>query len=71
MTLDTRSRFPDPDAAFRMLIEARRGLSPEEAARLDARLVLILANHVGDPAVLREAIALAAQDLTRRDKSSS
>jgi hypothetical protein len=67
MTLDTRSRFPDPDAAFRMLIEARRGLSPDDAARLDARLVLILANHIGDPAVLRDAIALAADGLNRRD----
>lgn len=65
MTLDTRSRFPDPDGAFRMLIEARRGLSSDAAARLDARLVLILANHIGDAAVLRDAIALAARDLDR------
>jgi hypothetical protein len=58
-TLDTTSRFPDPDRAFRLLIEARRGLSTEEAAALDARLVLLLANHIGDEAVLREAIAAA------------
>ena len=58
-TLDTSSRFSDPDRAFRLLIEARRGLSPDEAAALDARLVLLLANHIGDEAVLREAIAAA------------
>lgn len=69
MTLDTRSRFPDPDAAFRMLIEARRELSPDDAARLDARLVLILANHIGDATVLADAIALAAKDLLRGDKA--
>lgn len=57
----TASRFPNPDAAYVALVEARRGLPEEAAARLDARLVLILANHVGDFDVLKEAIALARQ----------
>jgi hypothetical protein len=56
--LITQSRFPDPDAAFVALVEARRGLN-EQAADLDAKLVLILANHIGDPDILAEAIALA------------
>lgn len=62
-TLVTQSRFADPDRAFRLLIEARRGLSVEAAAALDARLVLLLANHIGDEAVLREAIAAAGAAL--------
>lgn len=57
----TQSRFRNPDAAYVALVEARRGLSEEAAARLDARLVLILANHIGDFDVLKEAIALARQ----------
>ncbi len=57
--LVTASQFADPDTAYRALVEARRNLSDAEAAELDARLVLILANHVGDLDVLREAIALA------------
>ena len=57
-SLSTRSNFPDPDAAYRLLAEARRGLSPAQAAALDARLVLVLANHVGELDVLREALAL-------------
>lgn len=61
--LITASRFPDPDRAFRLLIEARRGLSAEEAAALDARLVLLLANHIGDEAVLAEAIHAARETL--------
>jgi len=57
--LVTASRFANPDAAYVALVEARRGLSDEAAAALDARLLLILANHIGDLDVLKEAIALA------------
>jgi hypothetical protein len=57
--LITASQFADPDAAYVALMEARRGLSAEAAAALDTRLALILANHIGDIDVLREAIALA------------
>jgi hypothetical protein len=57
--LRTQSQFADPDAAYVALVEARRGLSDEAAADLDTRLVLILANHIGDLDVLKEAIALA------------
>ncbi len=62
MPLVTASRFKDPDQAFVMLIEARRGLSEREAAELDAKLVLILANHIGDIEVLRAAIAFAKRE---------
>lgn len=57
--LITASQFPQPDAAYVALVEARRGLSEAEAADLDTRLVLILANHIGDADVLNDAIALA------------
>lgn len=57
--LQTESRLPDPDAAYRALIEAHRGLLDEDSAALNTSLVLILANHIGDPEVLAAAIALA------------
>ena len=57
--LITASQFADPDSAYRALVEARRRLSEADAAALDTKLVLILANHIGDLDVLREAIALA------------
>jgi hypothetical protein len=57
--LSTKSNFADPDAAYRLIVEAHRGLSEAESADLDAALVLILANHIGDLDVLREAAALA------------
>lgn len=59
MTLRTESRLKDPDTAFRALVEAHRGLSAEDSMALNARLVLLLANHIGDPAVLAEALAAA------------
>jgi Protein of unknown function (DUF2783) len=57
--LETVSRFPDPDAAFRAIVEAHRELDSAASARFNARLVLVLANHIGDLAVLREALLLA------------
>jgi Protein of unknown function (DUF2783) len=59
MALSTRSNFEKPDDAFRAVVEAHRGLNDEQSADLDAALVLILANHIGDLEVLREAIELA------------
>lgn len=58
--LRTDTGFPDPDLAYRLIVEAHRGLGDEESAALNARLVLILANHIGDMHVLREALVLAA-----------
>jgi hypothetical protein len=59
--LSTGSNFTDPDAAYRLIVEAHRGLTEAQSADLDAALVLVLANHIGDLDVLREAIALAAR----------
>jgi len=59
MPLSTSSNFTKPDDAFRAIVEAHRGLSDAESADLDAALVLVLTNHIGDIDVLREAIALA------------
>jgi hypothetical protein len=48
-----------PDDFYADLIAAHEGLSKEESDALNARLILILANHVGDRAVLRQALAAA------------
>ena len=59
MALSTDSNFARPDDAFRAVVEAHRGLTDAQSADFDAALVLILANHIGDIEVLREAITLA------------
>jgi hypothetical protein len=57
--LRTEPRLGDADALYAALMEAHRGLDDAASRRLDAKLVLILANHIGDAEVLREAVALA------------
>ena len=51
--------FTPGDDFYEMLIEAHRELDDERSEMLNARLVLLLANHIGDLRVLREAIAAA------------
>lgn len=59
MSLIHTPNIPDPDGFYEALIAAQRGLSDEQADMLQAKLVLILANHIGERAVLSEALALA------------
>ncbi|GAB4090787.1 DUF2783 domain-containing protein [Hydrogenophaga soli] len=54
--------IPGPDAFYEELIAAQRDLTDDQADMLLAKLVLILANHVGDRAVLSQALALARQN---------
>lgn len=58
--LVTRPNIPDPDGFYAELLAAHDGLDEADSAALNARLVLILANHIGDRAVLAEALRLAA-----------
>jgi len=48
-----------PDELYADLLAAHEGLSETESAALNARLILILANHLGSRAVFREALAAA------------
>lgn len=59
MPLQHQPNITGPDSFYNELIHAQRDLSDEQADLLVAKLALILANHVGDRAVLSEAIALA------------
>jgi hypothetical protein len=65
-TLSPASNFSNPDVAYRMIVEAHRSLSDEDSAALDAALVLLLANHIGDLNVLKEALEQAAQTLSNK-----
>ena len=56
-------RLADPDRFYEELVRQQRDLSDDDALLFQARLLLVLANHVGDREVLREAMATARQGL--------
>ncbi len=53
--------FAPGDEFYEQLIDAHNGLSDEQSEALNARLILLLANHIGDLRVLREALQAARQ----------
>ena len=50
-----------PDDFYEALIAIHRDLTPEQSAKVNARLVLLLANHVGDMEVLKQALEAARE----------
>jgi hypothetical protein len=61
--LTTELNIADPDGFYEALIGLHRDLTAEQSRLVNAKLVLLLANHVGDRAVLDEAMALARRGL--------
>jgi hypothetical protein len=59
MPLNHHPNIPAPDSFYEQLIGAQRDMTDDAADMFMAKLVLILANHIGDRLVLTEAIALA------------
>ena len=57
--LNLIANIPDPDGFYNELIQAHEGLSKEQSDALNARLILTLANHIGDREVLTAALAVA------------
>jgi hypothetical protein len=61
--LITTPHLDAPDDFYEALIDAHRELGDEQSQQLNARLVLLLANHIGDLAVLKEALAAARRTI--------
>ena len=59
MPLKRDPNVADPDGLYAAIIDAHADLTEAESVALNARLVLLLANHIGDAAVLAEALAVA------------
>jgi hypothetical protein len=62
MPLNRQPNIPDQDLFYAELINSQRDLTDEQADMMISKLVLILCNHVGDRAVLSEAMALAREN---------
>jgi hypothetical protein len=61
--LNTEPNIPSPDDFYEALIDSHRDLTPEQSQALNARLILLLANHIGEMDVLRQAMHIARHDL--------
>jgi hypothetical protein len=61
--MKTDLNLQDADAFYEQLLDAHAGLSPEDSQLLNARLILLLANQVGDATVLNDCIQAARDSL--------
>ncbi|MFC7737060.1 DUF2783 domain-containing protein [Roseomonas sp. GCM10028921] len=61
--LNTEPNIASPDDFYEALLGIHQDLTPEQARAVDARLILLLSNHIGDMAVLRQAMARAREGI--------
>ena len=59
--MKTTLNFQDADGFYELLLDAHAGLTQEQSQLLNARLILLLANQVGDPRVLKECVQAARE----------
>ena len=57
--MKTKANFQDADAFYECLLDVHQGLSREQSELLNARLILILANQLGDASLLQACVAAA------------
>ncbi len=62
--MKTTLHLQDADGFYELLLDAHQGLSKEQSELLNARLILLLANQVGDAKVLQECVEAARQVAT-------
>ena len=62
-SLNTDPNIVAPDDFYERLIATHRGLTEGESALVNAKLILLLANHIGDPEVVAAAMTAAREDI--------
>ena len=60
MPLNLEPNIASPDDFYEKLINMQRDLSEDEVQLMNAKLILVLANHIGDPEVLDDAMTVAS-----------
>jgi hypothetical protein len=66
MTIRLDPNIEAPDDFYQALIDTHRDLDEAQSQLVNAKLILLLANHIGDMQVLREALRLARDEFTTR-----
>jgi len=62
-TLIAEANLPRPDDFYQVLTDMHRDLTDEQSADVNARLILLLSNHIGDQSVLEEAMTIAREHI--------
>lgn len=65
--LDLRPNLSNHDDLYERLIALHEGLSEEESRKANAKLILLLANHIGETAVIEDAIARVRRSMRGRE----
>jgi len=63
MSLITEPNIAQPDEFYEALIDTHRDLDDAQSQMLNAKLILLLANHIGDLEVLQQALRVAREDI--------
>jgi hypothetical protein len=63
MPLNIEPAIAKADDFYEALIDTHRDLTPEQSQMVNAKLILLLSNHIGDLDVLREALKRARDGL--------
>jgi len=69
--LNLEPNIASPDDFYQELIDLHRDLTDEQSATVNAKLILLLSNHIGDMEVLRAAMAAAREDVAATSVSTS
>lgn len=70
-TLVTTPNLAAPDDFYEAVIELHRGLTEAQSALVNAKLILLLSNHIGDAEVLRAAMTAAREDVVAASSEES
>lgn len=63
--LQRELNLAQPDDIYNLLIDGHKGLTREQSESMNARLVLLLANHIGDDRILRQAVVAARSSIVQ------
>ena len=66
MPLNLAPNLRDPDGFYQELIDSQRDMTDAEAGMMNCKLILVLANHIGDAELLRQALAVAGGRIPAR-----
>lgn len=67
MTLKLHPNATAPDEIYEAIIAMHEGLDDEESMKVNARMIIILANHIGDASIIKEAARVAREPFARKN----